>query len=146
MVINTRHKLAVYIIVCCTLYCSLLAIGGCAQSGEPQVGGQSSAQQVNDAIATVTAGKTDPYHLEVIAEARAFVAIPAMEKQFTLETDPLVKAKIAQVLLLFGDKKDAYWNFLEDFVKPGLENDLPEPNQYDSQRTQIPGLSPEFVA
>lgn len=125
--------------------CSCCAVLAAAQ-------GQSETQTVNDraaqvanAVAKVRSGKFNGYHVEMIAEGRAVEAIPDLEKQFTLTSDPLDKAKIAQVLLFLGDRKDDYWDYLAALAKPAVESDAPDPGLYDAQGKSIQGLSEEFV-
>jgi HEAT repeat protein len=141
------RKLAASLLIALGVLCyGLLAGIAYAQAAQPEPASRSAARQVADAIAKVKSGKFIGYDVEVIAEARALVAIPDLEKQFTLVSDPIDKAKIAQVLLLLGDKKDAYWDYLAELVKPALESDAPDPAQYDAQRKQIRGVSQEFLA
>ncbi|MBZ5568002.1 MAG: hypothetical protein LAN64_09145 [Acidobacteriia bacterium] len=129
-----------HFLLCCGLP---TGIARC-QSAQPQAANESPAE-VADAIAKVKSGKFNGYHVEVIGEARAVVAIPDLEKQFTLVSEPLERAKIAQVLLLLGDKKDEYWDYLAGLMKPILDSDAPSPEGHDAQGKLIRPPSPEFV-
>jgi HEAT repeat protein len=102
-------------------------------------------KDVADAVAKVKSGKFNGYHVGVIGEARAVEAIPDLEIQFTRVSEPIQRAKIAQVLLFLGDKKDVYWNYLADLAKPALESDAPSPIHYDTEGKSIPDPSQEFV-
>lgn len=127
--------------------CGLLVGVAYGQSDHPQPAIRRTVDKkdVADAVAKVKSGKFNGYHVELIGEARAVEAIPDLEKQFALASEPLDKAKIAQVLLSLGDRKDAYWNFLAELAKPALEGDAPDPMQYDAQGRTLSGLSPQWI-
>jgi HEAT repeat protein len=145
MASNVYGKSPIQTMLRCLVCCGLLAGVAPGQAAQPEPSSQSAAEQLADAVAKVKAGKFNGYHVEVIGEARAVVAIPDLEKQFTLISEPLEKAKIAQVLLLLGDRKDAYWNYLAELVKPALESDAPSPMLDDARGKSIPDLSKEFA-
>jgi hypothetical protein len=138
-------RLAVLTALYCLLCCWLLVCTCDGQSAQQQPAGER-ATELADAVAKVKSGQFNGYHVGVIGEARAIEAIPDLEKQFTLISDPIQKAQIARVLLLLGDKKDAYWNYLAEMVKPAVESDAPSPINFDAQGKSIPGPAPEFAA
>jgi hypothetical protein len=148
MASNVYGKSPIQTILYCLVCCGLLAGVVLGQPGrqQPAIGRTFDKTEVADAVAKVKSGKFNGYHVGLIGEAGAIEAIPDLEKQFARAAEPLDKAKIAQVLLLLGDKKDAYWNFLAELAKPALESDAPNPIQYDPQGKSMPGLSPEFIA
>ena len=117
-------RLAVLTALYCLLCCWLLVCTCDGQAAQQQPAGER-ATELADAVAKVKSGQFNGYHVGVIGEARAIEAIPDLEKQFTLISDPIQKAQIARVLLLLGDKKDAYWNYLAEMVKPAVESDAP---------------------
>jgi HEAT repeat protein len=141
---NGRGKLTVLLIPRVLLSCSLLVGLIYGQLGRTQVANERTAE-VADAIAKVRSGKFNGYHVGIIGEARAVEAVPDLEKQFTRTSEPIEKAKIAQVLLLLGDRKDVYWNYLVEAVKPALETDVPSPIHYDTAGKSVQGLSQDFV-
>lgn len=154
-------RLAVRAVFQFLLCCGLLVGVAHAQSEQSQPANDRAAQ-VAKAIARVKSGEFFLVDLTVIGEARAVEAIPDLEKQFTLRTDRqeaalgalpevalqglLEKARIAQVLLLLGDRKDVYWNYLAELAKSVLDNGAPSPVHYDAQGKHIPGPSQEFIA
>ncbi len=58
--------------------------------------------RVQEAIAKVQSGNCFPVYVTMIADAKAVEAIPALEKQFTLQTDTNTKAAIASALVRLG--------------------------------------------
>lgn len=137
--------------------CAVLLAGFAqGQTAEQESAGERAAQsqsederaaEVAKAIARLKSGNEfGTYTVEVIREARAVEGIPDLEKQFTRVSDPLVKAKIAQVLLSFGVRKEAYWNYLAESVQAVLDTNVPDPTIYNSQGKQVRGLSADFVA
>ncbi len=132
----------------CLVGCGLLAgvLYGQVAPAQPTDGRTVSKTEVADAVAKVRSGKFNGYHVGVIGEAGATEAVPDLELQFTRDTEPIEKAKIAQVLLALGDRKDAYWNYLVELAKPALQSDAPNPIQNDAQGKSLPGLSPQFAA
>jgi len=147
MASNVYGKPPIQAMLQCLLSCALLVSLVSAQSDPPRpVAGRTvDKKEIADAVARVKSGKFNSYHVGLIGEARAVEAIPDLEKQFAVVSDPIDRAKIAQVLLSLGDKKDAYWNYLAELVKPALDTDAPAPTRYDAQGKSIPDLSPEFV-
>lgn len=144
MTIKTLRKLVLPKVFHAVLCCTLLVGIAHTQSAQPEPA-MDRAAQVADAIAKVRSGKFNGYHVEVIGEARAVEAIPDLEKQFTAVSDPLDKAKIAQVLLLLGDKKDEYWDYLAGLMKSILDSDAPSPEGHDAQGKLTRPPTPEFV-
>jgi HEAT repeat protein len=147
MISNVHGKPRIQAMLRCLLSCALLAGVVSAQAEPPHPAGERTVnnRDVADAVAKVKSGKFNSYHVGLIGEARAAEAIPDLEKQFAVVSDPIDKAKIAQVLLALGDKKDAYWNYLAELAKPALDTDAPSPTRYDAQGKSVPDLSPEFV-
>lgn len=147
MASNVYSNSPIKIMLHCLLCCALLVGVVYAQAVHPQpaTGRPVDKTKVADAVARVKSGKFSGYHVGVIGEAGAIEAIPDLEVQFARDSDPLEKAKIAQVLLALGDRKDAYWNFLVELAKPALEKDAPNPIHFDAQGKSLPGLSPEFI-
>ncbi len=133
-----------HFLICCALLVGV--VFGQADRPQPWIRRPVDKTEVADAVARVKSGKFNGYHLGVIGEAGAIEAIPDLEVQFARDPDPLEKAKIAQVLLALGDRKDAYWNFLVELAKPALEIDAPNPIHFDAQGKSLPGLSPKFIA
>ncbi len=144
MGIEKLHMPAVRTVVHFFLCCALL-VGVAHPEMAQSPTSNPLAAEVPDAIAKVKSGDFLLSDLGVIGETRAVEAIPDLEKQFTLRSDPLEKARIAQVLLLLGDKKDEYWNYLAGLMKTVLDSDAPSPVRYDAQGKHISGPSQEFV-
>lgn len=101
----------------------------------------------SDAMKALKAGEAEPYDLEVIGQANAVEAIPDLEKQFahTSESDPILKGKIAQVLVKLGDKNSLYWDYLAANAKAVGESDAPDPFVSDPQG-KVTGQSPSLEA
>ena len=133
-----------YFLACCGLLAGVAY--GQAEPPQPAISRTWDKKEVADAVARARSGEFNGYFAGVIGEAGAIEAIPDLERQFDLASEPLDKAKYAQVLLLLGDKKDAYWNYLVELAKPALESDAPNPIHYDAQGKSVPGLSPEWIA
>jgi hypothetical protein len=68
-------------------------------------------------------------YAESISHAHAVQAIPGLERQFARATEPLDKAKYAQVLIRLGDRDDTYWNYLVRLATEALDSDAPDPTQ-----------------
>lgn len=147
MASNRDRKWPMKTLLHCLICCALLAGVVSGQSDHPRSATPYTVnkKEVTDAVAKVKSGKFNGYHVGLIGEARAVEAIPDLENQFTRVSEPIDKAKIAQVLLLLGDRKDVYWNYLAELVKPALDGDAPSPIHYDAQGKSIPDLSQEFV-
>ena len=114
------------------VFYAIFAAGVAFAQSAPEPPTPTPAEQLADSLAKVRSGKFSGYNVEIIREARATVAIPDLEKHFPLVTDIWDKAKIAQVLLSFGVRKDVYWDYLAELVKPALENDVPSPWIFDA--------------
>lgn len=91
-------------------------------------------------------GEGSIYFVEQIGHVGAVEAIPMLEGKFGRTTDPLDKAKIAQVLVKLGDKDDTYWEYLVKTATPAVESDAPDFMYYDAQGKSTPGPSPGFIA
>jgi hypothetical protein len=78
----------------------------CAQADHPRlaIGRNVNPSEVVKALEKLKEGKANAYHAQVVAEAGATEAIPDLERQFARVSDPLDKAKFAQVVLLLGDR------------------------------------------
>lgn len=144
MTSKALHKLTLPTVFHVFLCCALL-VGITQSQSQPQASNEK-ASKTADALAKLKSGKFNGYHVQVIGEARALEAIPDLEKQFTLISEPLERAKIAQVLLLLGDKKDEYWDYLAGLMKTILDSDAPSPERYDAQGKHMPAPSQEFVS
>jgi hypothetical protein len=100
-----------------------------------------------DAMKALKDGEAEPYDLEVIGQANSVEAIPDLEKLFarTSDGDPMMKDKIAEVLIRLGSKNDAYWNYLASNAMAVVTSDAPGPFVFDSQGNTT-GQSPAFAA
>jgi hypothetical protein len=125
---------------------ALLTGFACGQSTQSQPEKLADMPTLPDAIAKVKSGDFGAIHVELIAEASAVEAIPILKEQFVRVQDPLLKAKIASVLVRLGDKDDTYWDFLLKPATQAVESDAPNFISYDSQGKAIPGASPAFAA
>lgn len=130
------------IYVCCVLFAATSS--GQVKRAQPDQGAYGFT--VADAIAKVQSGKFAGVHVDLIAEAGAVEAIPALEKQFESSPDPLDKGKIAQGLVKLGDQNDMYWNFLVKLATPAVNSNAPDFVNRDAQGNEVPGLSPAFIA
>ncbi len=101
---------------------------------------------VPDAIAKVKSGQFDGIHVQMIANAHAVEAIPALEKQFPLQKDQDTKAIIASALVRLGDSNDMYWHYLVNLAIPVIALNIPDPFMYDAQGKVTGGTPPELVA
>ena len=80
-------------------------------------------------------------------------AIPALEKAFQKATDRIDKEGIAGSLVRLGDKNEIYWNFLAQYARAAVENDMPFPYDFDADGEIIGNpkdvpekYAPEFLA
>jgi hypothetical protein len=134
-------------IACCMLFTGLTGVT-LSQPDAGQTTGKPGVDKAElaKALAVMKSGEPTNYHAELIAKAGAVEAIPALEAQFARATEPLNKAKFAEVLVRLGDKKDIYWDYLVELVRPALESNEPDPVLYDAQGKIVPGPSPEWIA
>lgn len=98
------------------------------------------------AIAKVEKGDFGLVDVEIIAERHAVQAIPALEHQFDIGTDPETKAKIANALVRLGKKDGQYWEYLAKEANKVLADAPPTPMQYDANGKAIPEPPQELVA
>ncbi len=119
---------------------------GQVDSVQPPVKPKVENAELAKALANLKSGEAIAYNAQVISEAGASEAIPDLEKQFASAPEFIDKAKVAQVLLALGDKKDVYWNYLAELADSILESDAPNPMQFDAEGKGVPGLSPDWVA
>lgn len=127
----------------CALSCTLIV--GLAQSQCTDTVAEPTAARVREAMSNVKSGEFALVDVDVIQRARAVEAIGDLEKQFKLRTEPVEKARIAQVLVFLGLKKNAYWNYLERLVNAALDSSAPSVVRFNSEGRREPGLSTEFA-
>jgi hypothetical protein len=74
-------------------------------------------------------------------------AIPALQEAFNKDTtDAPIKASIASVLVMLGQKDDAYWSFLWKRAQEAVDSKAPYPLIYDASGKALRGqTSPEFL-
>ncbi len=86
-----------------------------------------------DAIARVQKGDlgTGPadalYFINVIADAGAVLALPALEAYYARTSDPEIKAGVASAVVRMGDRKETYWTYLVALATPAVESDASNP-------------------
>jgi PBS lyase HEAT-like repeat len=145
-----QHNLsrAIYSIPHVALWCVLLAGTACAQVADQshslKLPYAADPSNVPDAIAKVKSGHFSPVHLEMIANARAVVAAPALEAQFAQTQDVDTKAHIASVLVRIGEGGDKYWDFVVRTATPEIDGDVPELFNYDAQGKLEPSTGPSL--
>ena len=128
---------------------ALLASIAYGQAVQTQPGIRSyepNKANVDDAIAKVKSGNFLAVDLDVIRRGGAVEAIPILKEQFVRVQEPLLKGKIASVLIRLGSDDDTYWDFLVRLAAPALGSDAPDFMSYDSQGRSVPGPSLEFSA
>jgi hypothetical protein len=130
------------------VWCALLAgvaHGQVEQSQPDKLAYGAGRANLSDAIDKVKHGNFALVDIELIAEAGAVRAIPALKEQFVRSQNSLTKAKIADALVRLGDKDATYWNFLAEQAALAVES--PDPRLADSQGKIVPEqFSPEFIA
>ena len=89
-------------------------------------------------------GNFERVHLEMIAQAHAVEAIPALKEQFAVNQDVLTKAQIASALVRLGDQDSRYWDFLVTTATEALDSDPPGFVKYDSEGKAVSGPPPEL--
>lgn len=77
-------------------------------------------------------GDFGPADLEVIALFEDATMTPLLEIRFAEASDPLLKGKIANVLVRLHDPDDRYWKYLEDAAEKVLSADPPDPMEFDA--------------
>jgi len=128
---------------------ALVASIAYGQAVQTQAGTRSyelNKTNVDGAIARVKSGNFLAVDVDMIRRGGAVEAIPILKEQFVRVREPLLKGKIASVLVSLGSKDDSYWDFLVRLAAPALESDAPDFMSYDSQGRSKPGPSPEFAA
>ena len=129
------------------LFVTLAITGGsalcqAAQESKDQATQTAEATLRSEVLSKLGEDTESIYYVEQAAHLKLTEAIPVLEKRFTLKQDPLVKAKVAEVLVRLGDENDIYWSFLVEIATPAIQSDAPNfMNPGDK-----PGLSPEFTA
>ena len=97
-------------------------------------------------IAKLQKGDFGLVDIEIIAEAKAVQAIPALENQYEKSTDLDTKEKIANALVrLGGDPNGKYWDLLATHADEVLTNGAPNPFAYKSDGTTLLEPSSQFV-
>ena len=84
----------------------------------------SQSDQLASSIARARPGNFDISDVEIIAEAGAVQAIPALEEQFGRTTDVDTKTEIANGLVRLGDKHNTYWNYLLEQATLAVDSDF----------------------
>ena len=129
------------------VFCGLLVAVVYGQADQPKtaMAYQVDPAELKKALAEMkSTAPASTYWAQIIAEAHATEAIPDLEKQFARAKDSLDKAKLAQVLVLLGDKNDEYWNYLAESAALVLNSDAPQLIVHDAQGKLT--LSPEWIA
>ena len=118
--------------------------------GQQSQGSESANVSSNDLSVAIDRAKQDDadsmFYVEKLGHAGATQATPVLEDKFSRTKDPDDAAKIAQVLVRLGDKKDAYWNFLVKRATEAIQSDAPDFLNYDAQGKSEPGPSPQFAS
>jgi len=83
--------------------------------------------QENQASSDIT-----PQELAQMVDRGDKRAIPALEKAFQKATDRIDKEGIAGSLVRLGDKNEIYCNFLAQYARAAVENDMPFPYEFDA--------------
>lgn len=91
-------------------------------------------------------GPESIYIVEEIVRRGDVQAVPILEDKFARSRDLLTKEHVASALVMLGDTKDIYWEFLVQEAKVAIESGIPDFMGHDSQGNSIPGPSPEFTA
>ena len=106
---------------------------------------QNTQSELETAIARAKSGNADGSNVEVIANAGAVQAVPALEEQFKRATDVDTKVAIAYGLVRLRDRDDTYWNFLLQQATLAVDSGTPDPAYSQSQgKMAVP--SPELQA
>jgi len=123
----------------------LLAQQNQAQQSHSRLAYAADPANVPDAIAKVSSGQFGAVHLEMIANAHAVQAIPALEQQFNVAHDLLTTTKIASTLVRLGDTNSSYWDFLVNQATLAIQS--PNPTLFDADGQQVRGrTSSQFTA
>lgn len=128
---------------------ALLAVFAHGQAGQNLPANKAGGKFDNDTVSAAIdkARQDNPesiYYVERIAQARAVQAVPMLEEKFVRTQDALDKAHVASALVRLGDRKDAYWDYLEKLATSVI--DAPNFWSYDSHGKLVPGPTPEFIA
>lgn len=119
----------------------LLALVATLVSRAPGQAGDAPKLDLRATIEKVKSGDFDGRQVRRLARARVVEAMPALEEQFSLKTDVLLKTELAFALVQLGDKDDRYWDFLVKQAEPALDSQVPDPYKYDKNGTRT-GHSP----
>ena len=115
-------KLLAWSLALATVSCSTTLFCARGQTAPTQ------SEQLETAIASVKSADDGNLDVEIIAEAKAVRAIPALEERFGRSTDIDTKSRIASGLVRLGDKNDTYWNLLLEQATLALDSDIPFPS------------------
>jgi hypothetical protein len=146
--INSRYALAGVsrFLGLLIFFCASFCVGyGQSASGQPSgLAYAADKNNVPDAIARIQSGQFSLVHVELIAEAHAVQAIPALKEQFASKQDSITRMKIAGALVRLGADDQAYWDFLVQQATIAVQS--PEPRLFDDQGNVAPKqLSPAFL-
>lgn len=76
-------------------------------------------------------------------------AISNAKEVFVLSKDPVLKQRVASLLVSLGEKDPIYFDYLKQHAEQSLKNDMPWPNLYDEHGNKrsktIDTLNPEFL-
>ena len=121
-----------------------IGYGQSASNQHAKLAYAADKNNVPDAIAKVQSGQFSLVHVELIAEAHAVQAIPALKEQFGRNQDTLTRTKLASALVRLGTDDPAYWDFLIQQATTAVQS--PEPRLFDAQGNVVPKkLSPTFL-
>jgi hypothetical protein len=144
------HRLAVRSAIACSILLYIptttnFSFGQYPESQPSRLAYGTDPANVPLAFAKVKSGNFGLVDVDIIARARALEAIPTLKEQFEQAQDQLTKAKLASALVILGDKDDAYWNFLVQFVTPAILSDAPDFMGHDSNGKTVAEPSPQFT-
>lgn len=93
--------------------------------------------RLQPAIEHIKTGKFDLMDVEIITAQHATEAIPALKLQFAGNNDVEKKRRIASALVKLGERDGPYWNFLVIRANQSLQDEPPNPFEFDSNGKAI---------
>jgi hypothetical protein len=113
--------------------------GLCQSADQPSIRAeQTTDDKVLDLIGKAWESHFDPFFGQS--------AIPALKEAFAKTSDRFSKENIANALIMFGQKDDAYWSLLYKRAQEIVDSNVPYPLVFDENGKSIRGaISPEFL-
>ncbi len=117
-------------------FCALHCIrGALAQNASEATAG---TKQVQQSMKHLEDGNFHPTDARILAGANVQSAVPALERRFITDSDPLTKVEIALALIQLHDGSNLYINYLLSQAQEVLKDSLPSSAVFDADGKVLP--------